>query len=378
MGECAPGIFNCCWRSDSEAQIQKNIHHFGGDGSRVTAAGESAGAVSILCHLRGQVPGLFQNAFIMSAANISPDTLATRQRHYDHLVSSVGLKDAPPSLHLSALRNMSPFEMLDKLGVTEHSFMLQDEEFFSDYSGQQFDQFTTFPSWIQRVVVGQTKQETAVFAPKWYTMSADQLRSQWEKTYSDPVYAQEVFAAYGIDKASSHSDMVAALVAYTSDNFFTTTASRLATEHLKIPGPTNPKVHHYCFDQPDILSSRLVWRDSAYHSVDIPFLFCHPQVASDDAPPDFRKTSDNFSASVLHLVNGHEPWEDVGVARRWMRFNGDKSSIVDEHEGLAARWSALTDSPDRYRKFMLGMILLGDAMGYALNAFSPEDLLVNT
>ncbi|KAK5052693.1 hypothetical protein LTR84_002559 [Exophiala bonariae] len=310
----------------------------------------------------------------MSAANISPDSLATGQRHYDHLVSSIGLKDAPASLQLSALRSMSTTDMLDRLGVAEHSFMLEDEEFFSDYSGQLFDQLTTIPSWVQKVVVGQTKEETVVFALKWHTMSADQLRSQWEGIYSDPSYAQEVFAAYGVGKDSSHSDMVAALVAYTSDNFFTTTASRLTTEHLKIPGPGNPKVYSYCFDQPDIISKRPVWRGSAYHSVEIPFLFRHPQVAGSDASPEFRKTSDTFSTAVLHLLNGNEPWEDVSIAKRWMRLDGEKSGIANENDSLGARWAVLANSPERHQKFMLGMMLLGDAMGYALTAFSAESL----
>lgn len=355
--------------------MQKNIHHFGGDGSRITAAGESAGAVSILAHIRSQVP-VFQNAFIMSAANISPDPIATAQGYYDDLVSSIGLKDAPVNLQLSALRSMSPVELLNALGVTRHCFMIEDDEFFADYSGQRFDQLTSLPSWLKAVVVGQTEHETVVFALKWHTMSAGEICSQWEGIYNDPAYAQEVLAAYSVTKESSHSDMVAAVVAYTSDIFFNTTTDTIAMEHLKLPNPANPKVYQYCFEQPDVLAPLPVWRGGAYHSLDIPFLFRHPQVVGPDVPAEFRATCDSFSAAAIKLINGHEPWEDVRVAKRWMRFHADKSGIRGENEGIAARrWKKLADSPGRYQKFMMGMLLLGDAMGYALNAFSPADVV---
>jgi carboxylesterase type B len=353
--------------------VQKNIHFFGGDGSRITAAGESAGAVSILAHVRGQIP-VFQNAFIMSAANIAPDSLATAQGNYDHLMSSVGLKEAPVSLQLSALRSMSPVELLNLLGVTRHTFMIEDEGFFSDYSGQRFDQLTTLPSWLKSVVVGQTKEETVIFAHKWHSMSADEMRSQWEGIYGDPTYTLEVLAAYGVSKESSHSDMVSALVAYTSDIFFNITTNAVATEHLKLPDPANPKVYQYCFEQPDVLSTLGVWRGGAYHSLDIPFLFRHPRVAGEDAPVDFRATSDCFSAAALKLVNGQEPWEDISVAKRWMKVFADHSGIKGKDEGSTARWAKLADKPERHQKFMLGMMLLGDAIGYALTTVSPADV----
>jgi len=356
--------------------VQKHIHHFGGDGSRITAAGESAGAVSILAHIRSHVP-VFQNAFIMSAACISPDPLATAQGYYDELVSSMGLKDAPVNLQLSALRSMSPAELLNSLGVTKHSFMIADDEFFSDYSGQRFDQLTSLPSWLKAVVVGQTEHETVVFAHKWHTMTPDEIRGQWEALYSDSAYAQEIMAAYGVNKEeSSPSDLVAAAVAYTSDIFFNTTTDALATEHLKLPSPANPKVYQYCFEQPDLLAALPVWRGGAYHSLDIPFLFRHPQVVGPDAPAEFRATCDSFSDSAIQLVNGHEPWEDVSIAKRWMRFHADKSGIRSEGEGIAGRrWKKLADTPERHQKFMMGMILLGDAMGYALKVFSPHDVV---
>lgn len=103
--------------------------------------------------------------------------------------------------------------LLNLLGVTRHNFMIEDEGFLSDYSGQRFDQFITLPSWLKALIVGQTKEETVVFAHKWHSMSADEIRSQWENLYGDPSYTQEVLTVSGVSKESSHSDMVAAVVA---------------------------------------------------------------------------------------------------------------------------------------------------------------------
>ncbi len=181
-------------------QVQKHIHLFGGDGSRLTVAGESAGACSIIAHLRGQVP-LFQDAFIMSPAMVIPVPLHETQVTYDHVVATVGLSNAPAGQQLSALRSMSPME-LQSLVADRKPILSEDSEFFSDWTGQRWEEISTFPSWVHRVVVGQTMDESILFAQQWATMAASELYDEWEQVYPDPAYAQEVLSAYGITKSS--------------------------------------------------------------------------------------------------------------------------------------------------------------------------------
>jgi carboxylesterase type B len=64
--------------------IQSSICHFGGDASKITLSGESAGAASVLCHLKGPLQ-LFQQAFLQSPP---APRLRTPWRHKPTLINS--------------------------------------------------------------------------------------------------------------------------------------------------------------------------------------------------------------------------------------------------------------------------------------------------
>lgn len=295
-----------------------------------------------------------------------PAPFSEAQEIYDHLVSTIRLENAPAGIQLSCLRSMSPQEIVSIIGGKQ-GMMIEDSEFFSNYSGERFDQLSVIPSWIKAIVIGQTKHENVLFAQKWHKMSADEIYSRWDSLYEDRAYAQEVFSAYGISRMSPHSDMITAIIAYTGDVLFGTITNSIATEHLQKPHKANPKVYHYSFDQPDIMSTNEVFRGGAYHSLDNAFLFRHPQVAGFEAPAEFRATADVYSGAAIDLVNGEEPWEDVSVARRWMSIFAEFSTMKGEPNGSALRWSHLVNTSQRYSHFLLGKTLLFEAMAYALS-----------
>jgi acetylcholinesterase len=88
--------------------VQTYITEFGGDPSRVTIWGESAGAISVSLHMltnNGNQEGLFRGAIMQSGAPIPVGNIENGQQYYDFMVDRTGCSRSTDTL--GCLRKVS-------------------------------------------------------------------------------------------------------------------------------------------------------------------------------------------------------------------------------------------------------------------------------
>lgn len=317
--------------------VQRNIHFFGGDGFKVTAAGESAGACSILFHLRSDFPA-FQRAFILSPANVSLVDDATAQATFDQLVCRCGIPASTPARQkIDLLRSLSP-EKFDELNPPSVTRPIWDDKWFVDQNRDSEAQDSRpFPSWIRSIVIGSTKEEMALFGKHWTPWTGAQSVAALKTSLGDTEFTKKVLETYNIKSDEVPGSSFDSLVQLGTDFIFGKVAYDVAASHRELP------VAYYSFEQKDTFPHSL-FKGRAYHSLGNCMIFRLPTVQGPGVvDPDMKITSDLMCEAAVGLAHGEQPWEPFAMNHRIMIFDGERSGLADTSH--KPRWSDLPLSP---------------------------------
>lgn len=324
----APG--NMAFKDQSLAfkWIKKHIAGFGGDPNNVTAAGESAGAISLstlLCANTGN-EGLFERVVLMSGDVTlrKPRNKWWHQKMYEDQASFLGLRVTDTEELKTRLLN----DEVEKLA--QQFPLIQNFCGYVDGSCLEADvtlgtlvdagRVTHKPAWCKDFVVGDTAHDGVIFKSR--TLDPphvlDRLKSACGRYLTD-AETKRLLTAYELDESSSperKEDMLRILVSelrfylptrMVYKGWQSTSPPRLASRyHFHVPNPFEG-----------------IWKGLASHELDVAYLLQNFNGLLDESN---RKIAEEIADHFIGYANS-EGWAKEGMS---VVFGGDGTTEVDE------------------------------------------------
>ena len=249
------------------AWVRRNIGAFGGDSSRVTLFGQSAGATDIACLLTSPLAeGLVHRAILQSGDCLSPWLDARRRTGATSSADSAGMRlgtalgATNDSAGLARLRELSPDSLraaVDSLGVAfdpvVDGWVLPDQPAARAARGQ----LLRIP-----VIVGSNADEASSLVPPRFPPSVDVLRRIHAREFG--AQADSALALYPANDASARQ----ALVALQTDAWLGEPARATAT----LVAATGAPVYLYRLARGAATGDRSA-AFGAFHGAELPLVF---------------------------------------------------------------------------------------------------------
>ncbi|KAJ3251507.1 hypothetical protein HK103_002375 [Boothiomyces macroporosus] len=301
--------------------VRKNIELFGGDSTRITAMGQSAGAISIGAHMlaQGGTQKLFDRAVLLSGA---PGWLYQTPGSFDRVFTAFAKACGCTAGDILACLRAVPADVLLKNGQGINFFPMLDGTFITNETLPQLlvdKKISKIP-----VLMNDDLDEGTIFTYGSITSAAQVL--PYEQNFIPFYNAQELAQLAALYNVSSYPNgPYQAAGDYFGDLLFQCPEILLAKVYQAFGQDTYRSYFTHVPLKPLFGEEPQV---GVYHSSELPFVWQNKAFLDQTELP----LSNLILDSILNFVDGKKPnekWETYGQGKR---FNFVNQAMEDDHE----------------------------------------------